>query len=226
MCGRYTLTQISPELIRKLFLLTYLPDLRPRYNIAPTQHVLVVREKPDNERGADFVRWGLIPSWAKEEAIGNRMINLRSETVADKPGFRGPFRHRRCLVVADGFYEWQKAGPRKQPVYVRRADGQPFGFGGVWDHWISPDAAEIESCSIITTAPSEFIAPIHDRMPLIIEPGDYDLWLDPAVQRPDDVRGLLKPYTSPDLTAYPVSTLVNSADNDDPACIEPLGTPC
>lgn len=225
MCGRYTLTDVSPELIKRIFLLQNLPDLRPRYNIAPTQDVLVIRETAAGERTADFLRWGLVPSWARDETIGNRMINLRSETVYEKHGFRGSLRSRRCLVVADGFYEWQKVGDRKQPVWIRREDGAPFGLGGIWDHWTAPDSTTLESCSIITTEPSEFMAPYHDRMPLIVPEQDYSVWLDTEVRDHLQLTDMLRPYTRPDLSAVLVTTRVNNPSNDDAGCIEPQTAP-
>ncbi|MCC6484430.1 MAG: SOS response-associated peptidase [Armatimonadetes bacterium] len=228
MCGRYTLTEVSPEALRKIFLLQHVPELRPRYNIAPSQDIAVIREGRDTgARNVEMLHWGLIPSWAKEEKIGNRMINLRAETVAQKPGFKGAFRYRRCLIPADGFYEWAlpDSSPRKQPVYIRRIDAQPFAFGGLWDRWVSPDGADIESCTIITTQPNNLISPLHDRMPVIIGPQNYAEWLSPENHDTQTLLRLLAPSPSEELEAYPVSPIVNNPRNEDPACIAPLAQP-
>ena len=180
MCGRFLL-HTPVDTLQRAFGFAERPNLRPRYNIAPTQTVPIVRQKDGGGRELALVRWGLIPSWAKEAGIGGRLINARAETVAEKPAFRGAFRKRRALVPADGFYEWRKReGDRpKQPLLVRRRDGQPFAFAGLWEHWRGPEG-EVETCTILTTEANAALAPIHDRMPVILDPACYDRWLDPG----------------------------------------------
>lgn len=222
MCGRFTL--ITPaEALAEQFQLFEIPSLAPRYNIAPTQPVAVVRQVPgDGQRELVLLRWGLVPFWAKDPGIGARMINARSETVADKPAFRAAFRRRRCLVPADGFYEWQRLERGKQPFYVRLRDEKPFALAGLWEHWEGPDETTVNSCTLLTTEPNDLIRPVHSRMPVILAPKDYDLWLDPGVQKAELLRPLLRPYPSEGMLAYPVSTWVNKPKNDSPRCIEPL----
>ncbi len=213
--------------IAQVFDLAEVPIWEPRYNIAPTQLVPTVLRTPNadrkqspehSDRQFQMLRWGLIPSWAKEPAIGARLINARAETVSEKPSFRAAFRHRRCLVVADGFYEWQRLERKKQPFYFRLQDGQPFGFAGLWERWEAADGEVIESCTILTTAANELVRPIHDRMPVILDRKDYDLWLDPMVQV-EPLQQLLRPYQSEAMTSYPVSPQVNKAENNSPECI-------
>jgi len=224
MCGRFTL--ISPgEVLAEFFELVDAPTVSPRYNIAPTQAVGVVRH--DRDRGIrrfDLMHWGLIPSWAKDTAIGTRMINARSETAATKPSFRSAVKYRRCLLPTDGFYEWKAiAGQkRKQPYYIRMADGQPFAFAGLWEHWEGPDGAAIDSCTILTTEPNEMMADIHDRMPVILDPKDFTQWLDPSVQAADVIRPLFRSFATGRMKAFPVNTTVNRPSNDTASCIEPL----
>ncbi|MGD8463717.1 MAG: SOS response-associated peptidase [Anaerolineae bacterium] len=221
MCGRFTLSDPDAELAVQ-FNLPEIPDLKPRYNIAPTQPVATVRAAAGGPaREMVLLHWGLIPFWAKDPGIGSRMINARSETVAEKPAFRAAFRRRRCLVVADGFYEWQKQNGNKQPYYIHLRDGQPFAFAGLWEHW-EGEAGVIESCTLLTTEPNELVRPVHNRMPVIVKPDDYELWLDPEMQQPERLQPLLGPYPSAEMDAYPVSRRVNRPQNDDPQCIEPL----
>jgi putative SOS response-associated peptidase YedK len=178
--------------------------------------VAVVRFDVEHQRREfALVRWGLIPSWAQEAGMGNRLINARAETAAEKPAFRYAFRKRRCLIPADGFYEWQKQGSKKQPFLVRRRDGHPLALAGLWEVWRSPEQQDIESCTILTTAANDAVRPLHDRMPAILEPKDYDLWLDSQVQEPERVQPLLRPYRSEDLVLVPVSPRVNNPRNDD-----------
>ena len=225
MCGRYTL-RAPGKVVADHFGLAEEPRLRPRYNIAPTQPVPVIRALRANpqtgQRELVPLRWGLVPSWADDPSVGNRMINARAETVADKPAFRGALRHRRCLVPADGFYEWRKEGTKKQPVYVRRKDGLPFAFAGLWERW-EREGEVIESCAILTTGANDLMAEFHDRMPVILDPEDYGLWLDPEVQDPGLLGPLLKPYPGDETEVYPVSTLVNNPRHEDPRCVEPRG---
>ena len=171
-----------------------------------------------------MLRWGLIPSWADDPSIGGRMINARAETAAVKPAFRSAFRARRCLIVADGFYEWRKVGTRKQPYYIHLRGHRPFALAGLWDRWEGPDAGPIESCTILTTEPNELIAPLHSRMPVILDGKDCGPWLDPRSRSVDDLQSLLRPYSPHEMAAYPVGLRVNSPANDSPACIEPLSS--
>jgi putative SOS response-associated peptidase YedK len=222
MCGRFTLTDPDADLAVQ-FNLPEIPDMRPRYNIAPTQPVAAIRVSPQgSNREMALLHWGLIPFWAKDPSLGSRLINARSETVAEKPAFRAAFRRRRCLVVADGFYEWQKQNGTKQPYFIRLRDARPFAFAGLWEHWEGADASVIESCTLLTTQPNDLLRPVHNRMPVILQPSDYDLWLDPEIQQADRLQPLLHPYSAEEMNAYPVSRWVNSPSNDDPKCIEPL----
>ncbi|AFY30697.1 SOS response-associated peptidase [Calothrix sp. PCC 7507] len=223
MCGRFTLKQPAAS-IAQAFHVDSVPDLTPQYNIAPTQMVItVLHHVESNKREFQQLRWGLIPSWAKDVAIASKLINARSETVAEKPSFRAAFRRRRCLVVADGFYEWQRQPGKKQPFYFSLQDGQPFGFAGLWERWQSPSGEEITSCTILTTTANELLQPIHDRMPVIVAPKDYNLWLDPQMQTPETLQQLLLPYPAQAMTAYPVNTLVNNSQHNTPECIIPVG---
>lgn len=226
MCGRFTL-RAPASVVAEQFSIFEISPWKARYNIAPSQPVAAVRmagagAKTTSRRELALLRWGLIPSWASDPAIGNRLINARAETAAAKPAFRTPFRRRRCLVVADGFYEWQRAGKRKVPHLVRLRDDRPFAFAGLWDLWEGPDHSVIESCTLLTTEANDVVRPIHDRMPVILAPADYDRWLDPAVGDSEELAALLRPYPSDQMTAYAVSPLVNSPANDEPGCVEPV----
>lgn len=195
----------------------------PRYNIAPTQDVpAVVARRQGGGRQLRLFRWGLIPSWAKDPEIGNRLINARGETVAEKASFRGPLARRRCLILADGFYEWQKVRGGKQPHHIRMRDGSAFAMAGLWDHWTSPDGSEIESCTILTTTPNEMLEQIHNRMPVILSPKDYGLWLDPQVRPSPAMHALLRPFPAEEMEARAVSKFVNNPGNDSQECIRPL----
>ena len=221
MCGRFSLGASATKLA-ELFDLTEVPNWAPRYNIAPTQELLVVLKAPEDPgRKISRRRWGLIPSWAKDRGIGNQLINAQAETVATKPAFRAAFRKRRCLVPADGFYEWTQQGRQKQPYYIRLRDGGPFAIAGLWEHWEGPDGNGVDSCTLLTTSANDLISAFHHRMPVILNPTNYDLWLDPAVQEAGPLQSLLQPYPSENMTAYPVRTLVNNPANDAPGCIEP-----
>ena len=221
MCGRFTLT-ISPEQLQQAIPGLIIPfGMAPRYNIAPSQPVAVVPN--DGELKLDFYVWGLIPSWAKDPAIGSRMINARAETLAEKPSFRSAFRRRRCLIPADGFYEWQQTPglKTKTPIYIRLKSGEPFAFAGLWENWNAPDGSNVLSCTIITTAPNALMEPIHNRMPVILPAAAYARWLEPGEQKPAELQALLQPYPAEAMTAFPVSTLVNRPENDVAACIQP-----
>jgi putative SOS response-associated peptidase YedK len=223
MCGRFTL--ITPaEVIAEQFQLAEVPSLSPRYNVAPTQPVAAVRHASGNgRRELVLLRWGLVPFWAKDPAIGSRMINARSETAAQKPAFRAAFRRRRCLVLADGFYEWQRQAHGKQPFYIRLRNEKPFALAALWEYWEGPDETTIDSCTVLTTGPNDLIRPLHNRMPVVLASSDYDLWLDPGVQEAELLQPLLRPYPSQDMVAYPISTWVNNPANEGPQCIAPLG---
>lgn len=221
MCGRYLL-RAPLDLLQRAFRFGERPNLAPRYNIAPTQTVPIVRRARGGEgRELALVRWGLVPAWAKDLSIGSRMINARAEGIATKPAFRAAFKARRCLVPADGFYEWAKLDGRKQPMLIRLRSGEPFAFAGLWEIWRSPDGP-LETCAIVTTEPNAVTAPIHNRMPVILDPDDYNRWLDPS--RPGGEE-LLRPCPAEWLEAYPVSPKVNSPRNDAAELIEPFPNP-
>jgi len=222
MCGRFTLRTPASQ-VAEVFGVLPFADLRPRYNIAPSQPVLVVRLNQINSRELALLKWGLVPSWADDPKIGYKMINARGETVASKTSFRKAFKVRRCLVVADGFFEWQKTdGRNKLPHYIRLKDDGPFAFAGLWEHW-GRNGQEIDSCTIITTDANELMAPIHNRMPVILAPADYDLWLDPAVQEAERLQPLLRPFPAGEMMEYTVSTIVNNPRNETAECVEQLG---
>ena len=215
MCGRYTLAnQLSlfGDDIK-------IPNISPRYNIAPSQEVAVVANSPVPDRKVEFYRWGLIPSWSKDAKIGNRMINARSETLSEKPSFRNAYRRRRCLILAGGYYEWQTVpgSTSKQPVYIHLKSGETFAFAGLWEEW-----HDIRSCSIITCEPNPLLKRIHHRMPVILPENAYEQWLSPDEQSAKTLQPLLTPYTDQEMEAYPVSTFVNRPVNDSPECIAPF----
>ena len=217
MCGRYTLKTPAGRLAEEFGFDGSLPDLPPNYNVAPTQQVAAVLAE-GGERRLEMLRWGLVPPWADDPQIGSRMINARSETAPEKPSFRRAFRERRCLIPADGFYEWKRMNGGKQPYYIRMEGASPFAFAGLWESW--DREGEIRSCTILTTGANPLVGEIHDRMPVIVAPDAYDVWLDPASEG-DELRGLLAPYPEDEMEAYPVSRFVNSPSNNDERCIEP-----
>lgn len=222
MCGRYRLTT-SERYLRDHFNVEIDDDWSPRYNIAPSQQVAVIRQDPvATVRRLNRLRWGLIPSWSKNASIGYNTINARAETVVTSPSFRGSFRSRRCLIPTDGFYEWAKTGKTKTPYCFVMADGSLFAFAGLWDRWAGPDGKPVETCSIITTMPNALIADVHNRMPVILRPDDYNLWLDPGFNNINDLSSLLVPYSAKLMRKFAVSTRVNSVKFDDPACVEPV----
>jgi len=221
MCGRFTLT-LDPDQLQDLFPWATIPhDIAPRYNIAPTQPVAVIpnTEKPRLE----YFIWGLIPSWAKDPALGNRLINARVETLSEKPSFRTSLKRRRCLIPADGFYEWMPSpsGKSKTPMYIHLESGRGFAFAGLWDIWHAADGSEIHSCTIITTQPNSLIARIHNRMPVILPTEVYSVWLEPGEIEPTNLSQYLTAYPAEEMMAYPVSRAVNSPQNDSPALISP-----
>jgi putative SOS response-associated peptidase YedK len=219
MCGRITFRTSGKDLAN-LFDLAEAPDIAPRYNIAPTQPVLAVREAA-NGTGRELVtlRWGLIPHWADDPKIGYQLINARAETVAQKPSFRSAFKSRRCLVPADGYYEWQKVGKGKQPYFFHRNDDRLFSFAGLWERWESPQGELVDSCTILTTEANDLARPVHHRMPVIIDPGDFGLWLNRAGDL-KQCQALLRPYRGEGMEAYPVSTFVNAPGHQGPQCVE------
>lgn len=221
MCGRFTLSQ-PQDAIASAFNLPEIPSLEPRYNIAPTQLIPAILLSPErSQKQLKMLRWGLIPAWAKDPAIGAKLINARSETVSEKPSFKSAFKQRRCLIVADGFYEWQRQDGKKQPYYFRLESKQALAFAGLWENWRSPDGQAITSCTILTTEANDLLRPIHDRMPVILAPKDYDLWLAPEVQS-EKIQPLLHPYPANLMHSYAVSTKVNNPRNNTPECINSL----
>jgi putative SOS response-associated peptidase YedK len=260
MCARFTLRAAAPA-VADLFNVDEVPEMPPRFNIAPTQPVIGIVGRRGGGRALKYLQWGLIPSWAKDPAIGQRLINARAENLTERPAFRNAYRWRRCLVPADGFYEWmeiedkdegggmkdeepstgqldlfgdkdlkkitKKAKPtkpkvRKQPYYIGLKDFSIFAFAGLWERWDPEGLGPLETCTIITTEPNGLVRPMHDRMPVILRPEDYDLWLNREVESPDALTELLGPYPEDEMTAYPVSTAVNSANHETPECVAPL----
>lgn len=221
MCGRFTL-HISPEQLAEIFGLLEFPVFPARYNIAPTQQVAVIRSTADGRNRLDFLRWGLIPSWAKDPSVGRWMINSRCKTVHEKPAFRHAIKFCRCIVVGSGFFEWAQEDNRKVPLYVHLKDGSPMCFAGLWDHWKSPEGETIESCTILTTSSNKLIAPLHDRMPVLLHREEYPLWLNREVTDPEKLKQLYQAYPADLMEIYPVSPLVNSPRNDLPELIKPF----
>ena len=206
MCGRYTLT-IDLRTVAETFGVAPTIEAAPRYNIAPTQEVVSILS--NGSAHLDLLLWGLIPSWAKDASIGSKMINARAETLAEKPSFKRLLRSKRCLIVADGFYEWKKENGGKTPMYITLKNGAPFAFAGLWDHWRSPDGQELRTCTIVTTQPNEVVAPIHDRMPAILLPDARQMWLDSELHDEQALLPLLAPYPAAEMKARAVSRLVN-----------------
>lgn len=222
MCGRFSLGASAATLAAQ-FALFETPAWTPRYNIAPTQPApTLIKGATQAARRFTLHRWGLIPAWAKDPGIGAKMINAQAETVATKPAFRTAFRKRRCLVLADGFYEWAGQGRRKQPYHIRLRHGRPFAIAGLSEHWEGPEGLAVDSCTLLTIAANDLIGAFHHRMPVILAPQDYDLWLDPTIQEIERLQPLLRSYPSDEMTAYPVSTRVNNPAHDSPDCRHPL----
>ena len=221
MCGRVTLTSSARELAEQFDLEGEIDvsALRPRYNIAPSQDIATVRQGRDGRRALTFERWGLVPRWATDPAIGNRLINARAETVASKPAFREALQSRRCLVPVDGFYEWSGTGAERRPYVFRRTDGRLFAIAGLYERWLGQGGEVVDSCTLITTEANATLAPFHDRMPVILAPGDYGRWLDRKLQEADAVQSLLAPCPPDWLSASPVSSRINDVRNDDAACL-------
>jgi putative SOS response-associated peptidase YedK len=223
MCGRYRLSRRKQIIEEHFDSVSGDDEWVPRYNIAPTQPILVIRQNPKEPvRELSLMKWGLIPSWAKDSSGAAQMINARSETAATKPAFRDALKSRRCLIPADGFYEWKRDGKTKQPYCFEVNDGELFAFAGIWDRWKDPSGSWIKSCSILTTTPNAVTASVHDRMPVILDADGYNLWLDPGMKDVSAASELLKPYDARLMRCYPVSSRVNSVGNDDEECARPL----
>lgn len=220
MCGRFVLTA-NPEVVQQAFNLTTPPaQMQPRYNIAPTQPVMVITN--ENPKEATYHRWGLIPSWAKDMSMASKMINARSESAAEKPAFRAAFRRRRCIIPTDGFYEWQEHGKEKTPMFVHRPNNELYGMAGLWEIWHDPDGGELRTCTVLTTEANAFMQQYHHRMPVIIKPEDYALWLSPDEEPLPVLQGLMKAYDENGLQAYEVSKAVNKVSNDLPELMQPF----
>jgi putative SOS response-associated peptidase YedK len=226
MCGRYRLSRRKQIVEEHFDTVSDEPDWIPRYNIAPTQPIPVIRQNPkEPRRELSLMRWGLIPLWSKDMSGAAMMINARAETAATKPAFRDPLADRRCLIPADGFYEWKRTGKAKQPYCFEINDGALFAFAGLWDRWKDPSGQWVKSCSILTTTANAVTSAIHDRMPVILDPADYDLWLDPGMNNADAVADLLKPFDAHKMRSSPVSNRVNHVINDDESCSTPVDLP-
>jgi putative SOS response-associated peptidase YedK len=224
MCGRFTVRK-PKEVIAKQFGVEIDDELAPRFNIAPTQQVAAIRAS-QGDGGREFVslKWGLIPSWAKDASIGAKLINARSETVMEKPSFRESFRRRRAIIPADGIFEWRRAGKGKQPYFFQMRDGSLFGFAGLWDRWRDEDGEVVETCSILTTEANDLFRPVHERMPVVLHPESYDEWLSDDPRGVEALKELLCPYPSSEMIAYPVSPRVNSPQSQGEELIERLTT--
>jgi putative SOS response-associated peptidase YedK len=219
MCGRFRLSRRKQIIEEHFDTADWQDDWSPRYNIAPTQPVPVIRQHPKEPvRQISTMGWGLVPHWAQDASVAARTINARSETAAEKPAFRDPIRFRRCLIPADGFYEWKRTGTSKQPFCFEVKKGELFAFAGLWDGWKNTEGQWIKTCSILTTTPNAVTSAVHDRMPVILDPDTYDLWLDPGMQNAAVVSELLKPYDARFMRSYPVSTRINHVANDDEEC--------
>jgi putative SOS response-associated peptidase YedK len=223
MCGRYRLSR-RKQLVEEYFdTESDESEWTPRYNIAPSQPVPVIRQNPkEPRRELSLMRWGLIPSWASDSSGAARMINARSETAGTKPAFRDPLTNRRCLIPADGFYEWQRTGKVKQPYCFEVNDGELFAFAGIWDRWTDQNRNTVETCSILTTSSNAVTSAVHDRMPVILDPDSYDIWLDPGMRDVTTASELLKPYDAHLMRCYPISTRINHVANDDDECSAPV----
>ncbi len=218
MCGRYTLKTPLSVLTERFDIEESPSSVTASYNIAPTQQVATVLSE-NGKRKLEMLRWGLIPSWANDPEIGNKMINARAETVAEKPSYRRAFKKSRCLILADGFYEWQKTDSGKQPFHIRMRDESPFAFAGLWESWDKGDG--LRSCTIITTDANALVAEVHNRMPVILHPEDYEMWLDPDFDEREPLTTLLKPFPAEAMETYMVSRRVNKPSNNEPGILEP-----
>ena len=222
MCGRFTLHHSTEDIAERFLVEQTMLELAPRYNIAPSQDIPVVLQR--ERRTLQTLKWGLVPSWARDPAIGNRMINARSESIAEKPAFRQALRQRRCLLPTSGYYEWMRRGKAKVPHYIHRPDGGLLALAGIWEEWQTPEQGILRTVALITTEPNAFAASIHTRMPALLEGEDEALWLDPSRTNSGDLLPLLRPYEG-ELAAHPVSAAVNRVSEDSPACIDPVELP-
>jgi putative SOS response-associated peptidase YedK len=217
VCGRFV-ANIPADVLKEIFALIETPQPTPRYNVAPTQQVAVVRNLGDHNR-LDLLKWGLVPSWSKDLSFGSHLINARSETVAEKPTFRHAIKYRRCIVPTSGFYEWDHSGGKKQPYHIQLADQSPMCLAGVWESWKSPDGSELETFAILTTSANKLVEPIHDRMPVILYPDTFNLWLSHNMHDPEQLQSLYQPFPAEEMHAFKVPDLVNNPRFDSPACI-------
>jgi putative SOS response-associated peptidase YedK len=223
MCGRYRLSRRKQIIEGHFDSVPWEDNWKPRYNIAPTQPVPVIRQNPKQPvRQLSLMKWGLIPNWAKDPSIATGTINAKSETAATKPAFRDPLKSRRCLIPADGFYEWARTGKSKQPFCFEVDNGRLFAFAGLWERWRDPSGQWVKSCSILTTTPNAVTSAVHDRMPVILAPDSYDLWLGPGMQNVAAISELLKPYDARLMRSYPISSRINHVANDDEECSRPV----
>lgn len=219
MCGRYVLKQ-TPAKLKEYFSLDEVADFGPHYNIPPGTDIPVIRQSPEGKRVLHLLRWGLVPHWAKDPTIGAKLSNARGETIAEKPSFRDAFKRRRCLVPADGFYEWKTEGRIKQPYYFSMKSGEPFALGGVWESWRAPDGSLLRTCCLITTGPNEIMRPVHDRMPVIVAPDDYEEWL---TGDPGEAQTLIRPYISEDMKTWAVDRRVSRSGEEGADLVLPVG---
>jgi putative SOS response-associated peptidase YedK len=220
MCGRFTLN-IPADTLANIFGISVPPDFRPRYNIAPSQRILAIRQLGEQREGVLF-KWGLVPSWSKDPAIGYKLINARSETIHEKASFRQAVRSRRCLIPSSGFFEWEKHGDVKTPLYFHLKDNSPMAFAGIWESWKSPEGESLFSCAILTTSANKLVEPIHDRMPVILHPQEFALWLDRNMTDPNQLQTFYQPYPAETMDVHEVSHDVNSPRNDTPELILPI----
>ena len=220
MCGRYTLGRSTKDILQRYAVQQSLFEMSPRYNIAPSQMVPVVLND-DGTRVLQGFKWGLIPFWVKDLSKSKPLINARAESLGEKPSFKQALVRRRCIIPADGFYEWKGQAPHRTPVYIKRRDGEPFGFAGLWERWTSADGEVVMSCAIITVTPNQLMSEIHNRMPAMLERADEDTWLDAGIKDTEKLLSVLKPYPDSEMEAYPVSRKVNSPATDTAECIEP-----
>lgn len=217
MCGRFV-ANIPADVLKGIFNLIETPHLEPRFNVAPTQRAAVVRNQGDNNR-LDLLKWGFVPSWSKDLSFGSHLINARSESVTEKPTFRHAIKYRRCIIPTSGFFEWLHTGDKKQPYYIQMADHSPMCMAGLWESWKTPDGSELETFAILTTAANKIIAPIHDRMSVILHPDTFTLWLSHNMHDPEQLQPLYQPFPAEQLQAFKVPDLVNNPRFDSPACI-------
>ncbi len=220
MCGRFSFTMDMDELQEAFPGVDFGLYFDKSYNIAPSQNIMAITNV--NSKNAGLFHWGLIPSWSKDKKIGYKMINARSETLAEKPSFKNAYKKQRCLIPADGFYEWKKETTTKTPFHIRMKSGKPFAFAGLWEKWQNPTEGIIYSCTIITTEANSLVKQVHHRMPVILAPEKYDVWLDPEIQQPAELGKLLVPFDADKMTSYPVSAMVNSPKNNTPDCVKPV----